>query len=63
MGDIDLAIWLNTPIYKDYKYINEIIKIENLCLEYIKNNNLKLVITKNSFYMKLIDFVYRNSTH
>ena len=63
MGDLDLAIWLNTSIHKDYKYINEIMKIEQLCLDYIKNNNLKLVITENSFFMKLIDFIYRNSTH
>ena len=63
MGDLDLAIWLNKPIHKDYKYINEIMKIEHLCLDYIKNNNLKLVITENSFFMKLIDFIYRNSTH
>ena len=61
MDNHKIKTWLKYDISNKYKIFDMMIDIEKKILRYLDNNNLKLNIPRDIFFMRIIDFIFRNS--
>ena len=61
MDNHKIKTWLKYDISNKYKIFDMMSDIEKKILRYLDNNNLKLNIPRDIFFMRIIDFIFRNS--